>query len=140
MDRHISTPVFRVPHGTKRAAAVGYPFIPYFIVGLAICLIAQLVFWFRVGDVGILAWPFVWSYSQAAMLEVILGGARRPIYAATWAACYLGLSLLLWLAVERFRVRHQGIWARALVTWCVAQAIVTALALILASRQVIKME
>jgi hypothetical protein len=103
-------------------------------------LVAQLVFWLRLGDVGTLVWPFVWAYSQAAILRAAIGPAERSVYGIVWAVAYAGLSVLLWLALERSRAQHRGIWARSLGAWFSAQLIVTALAWILASRGAITME
>lgn len=142
-----TVPVASPYAGTRPAGERGksdtrgaFSLLPYLSIGLAVCLLAQLVFWFRLGDVGMLVWPFVWAYSQAAMLEVMLDGAARGIYGLVWAVGYLVLSVLLWLAFEHSRIDHRRIWLRSLLAWFSAEVALALLAWLLFTQDVIRME
>jgi hypothetical protein len=129
----------RGPKRLFRSVAVSH-FLPYLVVGLSICSFAQLVAWLGLGGTGLLAYPFVWAYSQAALLERVLHAATRTTYGFFWAVCYVTLSILLWLLFESRRTEHLGVWPRSLVGWFLAEVAVGVLAWVLYAQGVIQME
>ena len=113
---------------------------PYVVVGLALCLFLEAVFWLRLGGAGLLAWPFLWGYSQVAMLQGLLKDLPRSIYGLLWSVSYLAIAIVLWTVLERPRHAQEGIWRRALLGWVGVQVLISILAWVLASRGIVVIE
>lgn len=113
-------------------------FVPYLIAGLAICFCVQLIYWFQI-------WafkpPFLWAYSQNAMVDLLIPGAHWLLQAAIWTAGYLVIAALLWLSLELRRPKTRRVaWGRALIGWVVAQAFLVGAAWVLYMRDILVME
>jgi hypothetical protein len=130
------SPERRVRNWTLRNSSL----TPYLVVGFSICFLAQLIFWLRLGDVGLAEWPFVWAYSQAATLESVIGRMNRLVYGLVWCAEYLALAVLLWLVLERWRPEHRRAWWRSVWGWLSVELFLGALAWTLLARGIIQME
>jgi len=117
-----------------------FHFFPYLVVGLSICFLGQLIAWFGLGGTGLLVWPFVWTYSQTALIELVLHAGSRTSYGFFWAVCYVAISMVLWLLFELRRNEHRGVWRRSLMGWLLAEVALGVLAWVLYSQGVIRME
>jgi drug/metabolite transporter (DMT)-like permease len=115
--------------------------VPYLVVGGTTCLLAQSLFWLQLVGRGPLIWPFIWGYSQSAMIELVTGAHGRLPNAALWGLLYLALAFLLWLVLERRPgSRRPSPWRRAFAGWLLLQVGIVSLAFILYFTGVLKLE
>jgi hypothetical protein len=115
--------------------------VPYLVVGGTTCLLAQSLFWLQLVGRGPLVWPFIWGYSQSAMIELVIGPHGRLPNAAMWGMLYLALAFLLWLSLGRKPGSgRQSQWRRAFVGWLLLQVGIVSLAFILYFAGVLKLE
>lgn len=120
--------------------AIRWAWLPYFIVGLCFCLAAQGIFWMGLGQPGVLAWPFIWAYSQVALIESATGDVGQTLFAVLWTVAYALMALLLWVGLERRRQENRGVWRRAVATWVALQLALGCLAYGLWLAGVVRME
>ncbi len=87
----------------------------YVLIGLAFCLLAQVLFWFQLGGEGLLLIPFLWAYSQESMLELITHTDNANVQIAAWILSYLVLGVVLWLCLDgSAKFTRHALWKRAL--------------------------
>ena len=114
----------------------------YLLVGLLICFSAQVIYSFEIGSVSpqVAIWPFIWAYSQAAMVGVVAKGSSWRMQLMIWAGAYLALGIVLWMALEVWRSQPiRTSWRRPVVSWLLTQIALGVLAWGLLLGGVIKM-
>lgn len=113
----------------------------YVIVGLIFCLVAQTIYWLQLGSwrPAFLSWPFLWAYSQRAMIDILAEGAPWALLAGVWVGGYLLLALILCLTISG-RSHTSTSWRMAFLSWVAVEVALVLLGWILLSRGVIKME
>ena len=111
----------------------------YLALGLAFCAVGELVFWFELGGDGVLLWPFVWAYSQEAMVALIADGGHVVLW--VWLVAYVLISIILWLCVEsRGTSARWPVWWRVVGAWIITQALLGVIAWGLFRLNVLDME
>lgn len=100
---------------TKFATAVPYLAIALLLWATSWALLA----WAPAGGTG---WGLLvsWAYSQAQILNTLLGSGTAFPLAGIWVGSYLLLGLATWILIERRELRRaKEVWKRALIAWLV---------------------
>ena len=113
-------------------AKTAYSWLPYLVVGLSLCALLETVFYLELGAGGAFLLPFIWAYSQSALVELLLPSAGPPTWALqgiTWFLFYVALSFALWVLVGRSSSHLRAIaWRRALLGWFAVELVLAIIA------------
>jgi hypothetical protein len=94
-------------------------------IATAVCLVAQLVFWFElVPGYGLAIVPFIWAYAQYSTVEQLTMTYNAPVIAASWLGGYLLFGAVG--AAWSIRSKHafaRG-WRGALLANAVVQVVI----------------
>ena len=112
----------------------------YLMVGMVICGIGQVVFWFEIGGRGIEAYPAIWAYFQEAMARAMVGD-NVVAEVIVWGSAYIAIGvvsgwLLEWGKERTLRVAV----SRAMLFWMIAQCAITGAGVLLLWVGVLEME
>jgi hypothetical protein len=116
--------------------------MPYVALGVVLCLGVQIIFWLQLVAYRprVLTLPFIFAYSQKAMVDLIVYEPPWFLTAALWLIGYVLLGLLLWLLLDRRDITSAGRWRRAAVGWFSIQGCVAVLAWLLLTWGTIRIE
>jgi len=91
------------------------------VLGVVLCGLLETIFFCELGSDGPLLLPFIWAYSQFALVELLVPSAGPPTWVlqgVAWFAAYLSLSGGLWALIGRSTsLVGARAWRRAPLGW-----------------------
>jgi hypothetical protein len=123
------------------ARADGRELLANAVVSLAVCVLAQLIFWLEVvPGYGLLVVPFIWAYAQYAAVGTLLRTSAAPRISFVWFFAYVLLAVLAWLATRRIGAVATRPWLTAICAAFAEQVLVAVLLYVLWANSLIIIE